>query len=126
VRSERAFCEELDYNLLRWFLDMQLMEPRFDATTFTKNRQRLLDHEVGRALFELVVGQAHERDLLSDEHFTVDGTLIEAAASSRASSHGTASPRTPPTMIRATRRWTSMERSAPTPPIRARPTRQPA
>ncbi len=82
VRSERAFCEELDYNLLfRWFLDMQLMEPSFDPTTFTKNRKRLLDHDVGCALFDLVVGEAHERGLLSDEHFTVDGTLIEATAS---------------------------------------------
>jgi transposase len=82
VRSERAFCEELDYNLLfRWFLDMQLMEPSFDATTFTKNRKRLLEHAVGQRLFDTVVGEAHARGLLSDEHFTVDGTLIEAAAS---------------------------------------------
>ncbi len=82
VRSERAFCEELDYNLLfRWFLDMQLMEPSFDATTFTKNRERLLKHRVGQQLFDTVVGEAHARGLLSDEHFTVDGTLIEAAAS---------------------------------------------
>ena len=82
VRSERAFCEELDYNLLfRWFLDMNLMEPSFDATTFTKNRKRLLEHQVGQALFDEVVLEADRRGLLSDEHFTVDGTLIEAAAS---------------------------------------------
>lgn len=82
VRSERAFCEELDYNLLfRWFLDMQLMEPSFDPTVFTKNRQRLLEHHAGQQLFDEVVADAHERNLLSDEHFTVDGTLIEAAAS---------------------------------------------
>jgi transposase len=82
VRSERAFCEDLDYNLLfRWFLDMDLLEPSFDPTTFTKNRARLLRHRVGQELFDEVVGQAHERGLLSDEHFTVDGTLIEAAAS---------------------------------------------
>jgi transposase len=82
VRSERAFCEELDYNLLfRWFLDMDLIEPSFDATTFTKYRQRLLAHAVGQTLFDTVVGEAHARGLLSDEHFTVDGTLIEAAAS---------------------------------------------
>ena len=82
VRSERAFCEELDYNLLwRWFLDMGLIEPSFDPTVFTKNRRRLLDHEVGRALFAAVVRAAGERALLSDEHFTVDGSLIEAAAS---------------------------------------------
>jgi transposase len=82
VRSERAFCEELDYHLLfRWFLDMDLLEPSFDATTFTKNRERLLKHQVGQELFDEVVARAHERGLLSDEHFTVDGTLIEAAAS---------------------------------------------
>jgi transposase len=82
VRSERAFCEELDYNLLfRWFLDMELIEPSFDATVFTKNRQRLLEHKIGQQLFDLVLGEAHARGLLSDEHFTVDGTLIEAAAS---------------------------------------------
>jgi transposase len=82
VRSERAFCEDLDYNLLfRWFLDMNLMEPSFDATSFTKNRVRLLEHRVGQELFDEVVADAHERGLLSDEHFTVDGTLIEAAAS---------------------------------------------
>src|SRR6266487_4628269 len=62
VRSERAFCEQLDYDLLfRWFLDMQLIEPSFDPTTFTKNRKRLLDHEVGRGLFDLIVGQAQDR-----------------------------------------------------------------
>jgi transposase len=82
VRSERAFCEELDYNLLfRWFLDMDLLEPSFAPTVFTKNRTRLLEHQVGQQLFDEVVAQAHEGGLLSDEHFTVDGTLIEAAAS---------------------------------------------
>ena len=82
VRSERAFCEELEYNLLfRWFLDMDPIEPNFDPTVFTKNRERLLKHEVGQQLFDEVVGRAHARGLLSDEHFTVDGTLIEAAAS---------------------------------------------
>src|SRR4051795_1654449 len=82
VRSERAFCEELDFHLLyRWFLDMSLMEPSFDATVFTKNRQRLLKHDVARQFFDEVVRQADGLGLLSDEHFTVDGTLIEAAAS---------------------------------------------
>ena len=82
VRSERAFCEELEYNLLyRWFLDMDLMERSFDATVFTKNRQRLLAHDAGRALFDEVVWTANEEGLLSDEHFSVDGTLIEAASS---------------------------------------------
>ena len=82
VRSERAFCEQLGYNLLfRWFLGMNLMEPSFDATTFTKNRERLLRHGVGQALFDEVVLEADRQGLLSDERFTVDGTLIEAAAS---------------------------------------------
>ena len=60
---------------------MNLVEPSFDATTFTKNRERLLKHRVGQALFDEVVLDADRRGLLSDEHFTVDGTLIEAAAS---------------------------------------------
>jgi len=82
VRSERAFCEELDYNILfRWFLGMDLVEPSFDPTVFTKNRDRLLAHKVAREFFDAVVWHAQERGLLSDEHFTVDGTLIEACAS---------------------------------------------
>ncbi|MDE2822386.1 MAG: transposase, partial [Chloroflexota bacterium] len=82
VRSERAFCEELEYNLLfRWFLDMNLMERSFDPTVFTKNRRRLLEHRIGQALFDEVVVEADRQGLLSDEHFSVDGTLIEAAAS---------------------------------------------
>jgi transposase len=81
-RSERAFCEELDHNILyRWFLGMDLVEPSFDPTSFTKNRARLLPHRVARAFFDVVVWHAQQRRLLSDEHFTVDGTLIEAAAS---------------------------------------------
>ncbi len=59
------------------------MERSFDPTVFTKNRQRLLEHRVGQQLFDEVVAEAHERNLLSDEHFTVEGTLIEAAASFR-------------------------------------------
>ncbi len=82
VRSERAFCEELEYNLLfRWFLGMDLMEGSFDPTVFTKNRRRLLAHRIGQLLFDEVVWEAGRQGLLSDEHFSVDGTLIEAAAS---------------------------------------------
>src|SRR5215471_5956804 len=82
IRSERAFCEQLDYHLLyRWFLDMNMVEPNFDRSTFSKNRERLLQHQVGQQFFDAVVRQADNRHLLSDEHFTVDGTLIEAAAS---------------------------------------------
>jgi transposase len=82
VRSERAFCEALDYDLrFRWFLDMDLVEPSFDHSTFTRNRERLLRAHVSRQFFDEVVVQADRLHLLSDEHFTVDGTLIEAAAS---------------------------------------------
>jgi transposase len=82
VRSERQFCEQLDYNLLfRWFLDMDMVGASFDATSFTKNRERLLKHDIGRKLFALVVGQAKDAGLMSTDHFSVDGTLIEAWAS---------------------------------------------
>ena len=82
VRSERAFCEELEYHLLfRWFLDMDMVEASFDHSTFSKNRERLLLHRVSREFFDEVVRQASRLDLLSDDHFSVDGTLIEAAAS---------------------------------------------
>ncbi len=82
VRSERAFCEEMEYILLfRWFLDMNLVERSFDPTVFTKNRRRLLKHRIGQALFDEVVLEADRQGLLGDEHFSVDGTLIEAAAS---------------------------------------------
>jgi transposase len=82
VRSERQFCEQLGYNLLfRWFLDMELEGESFDATVFSKNRERLMAHEVGRLFFEAVVRQARGAGLMSDDHFTVDGTLIEAWAS---------------------------------------------
>jgi IS5 family transposase len=81
VRSERAFCEELDYHLLfRWFLGMDLVEPAFDHSTFSKNRERLLRQHVSRQFFDEVVLQADQMGLLSDEHFTVDGTLIDAWA----------------------------------------------
>jgi transposase len=82
VRSERQFCERLDYDLLfRFFLDMNLDDASWDATTFTKNRDRLVEHEVARPFFEEVVRQAKKAGLVSAEHFTVDGTLIEAWAS---------------------------------------------
>jgi transposase len=82
VRSERQLCEQLDYNLLfRWFLDMNQIEESFDATVFSKNRQRLLEHEVGKLFFDGVVKVAQNGGLLSADHFTVDSTLIEAWAS---------------------------------------------
>lgn len=82
IRSERQFCEQLDYNLLfRWFLDMDIIEESFDHSTFTKNRERLMEHAVGRLFFDAIVKQARGSGLMSDDHFTVDGTLIEAWAS---------------------------------------------
>jgi transposase len=64
IRSERAFCEELEYNLLfRWFLDLELFGSTFDATTFTKNRERLLKHAIGQQLFDEVLSEAHTRGL---------------------------------------------------------------
>jgi len=82
VRSERLLMEEIDYSVLfRWFVGMNLDEPVWDATVFTKNRDRLLDGDVAREFLMAVVNQAREKDLTSDEHFTVDGTLVEAWAS---------------------------------------------
>src|SRR2546421_6728310 len=81
VRSERLLMEQLDYNLLfRWFVGLSIDNPVLDVTVFTKNRDRLLEAEVAEAFFAAVLAQARQRGLLSDEHFTVDGTLIEAWA----------------------------------------------
>jgi transposase len=82
LRSERLFCEQLNYNLLfRWFLDMDMAEPCFDASTFSKNRLRLIEADIAKQFFGRVVEQARQARLMSHEHFTVDGTLIEAWAS---------------------------------------------
>ena len=81
VRSERLLMEQLDYNLLfRWFVGLEMDDPVWDATVFTKNRERLLGGDVAGAFFEKVTDEAKRRGLLSDEHFTVDGTQIEAWA----------------------------------------------
>jgi transposase len=81
VRSERLLLEQLDYNLLfRWFVGMNLDDPVWDATVFSKNRERLLQGDIAHAFFQRVLELARQQDLLSDEHFTVDGTLIEAWA----------------------------------------------
>src|SRR5216110_1689113 len=82
VRSERLLMEQLNYNLLfRWFVGLNMDDAVWVPTVFTKNRERLLAGEIARAFFDRVVAQARERGLLSDEHFTVDGTLVEAWAS---------------------------------------------
>jgi transposase len=81
VRSERLLMEQLDYNLLfRWFVGLEMDDPIWDPTVFTKNRERLLSGDIAQAFFDRVVAQARQQGLLSDEHFTVDGTLVEAWA----------------------------------------------
>src|ERR1700736_6855396 len=84
VRSARMLMEQLDYNLLfRWFVGLNLDDAIWDVTVFTKNRERLLDGDFAERFFQAVLQQARERSLLSDEHFTVDGTLLEAWASAK-------------------------------------------
>lgn len=82
IRSERQFCEQLNYNILfRWFLGMDMSQGVFERSVFSKNRARLIEHEVSREFFAEVVKEARARKLVSEEHFTVDGTLIESWAS---------------------------------------------
>ena len=82
VRSERQLCEQLEYNLLfRWFVGLGLDDPSWDATTFTKNRERLIESEAGQAFLCQTVSLAQAKGLTSDERFVVDGTLIKAYAS---------------------------------------------
>jgi len=88
IRSERQVMEQLDYSLLfRWFLGLSLDDPIWGATVFTKNHDWLLHGDIGRAFFERVVAQAQAGKLLSAEHFTVDGTLIEVWASLKSFHH---------------------------------------
>jgi transposase len=97
VRSERLFCEQLDYNLLfRWFLDLAIDESSFDHSSFSRHRARLLEHAVAGEFFRAVVAQARTLRLLSDEHFTVDGTLVEAWASLKSFKRSDAIPGQPP------------------------------
>ena len=82
IRSENLLIEALEYNLLfRWFLDLNLTDPVWDNSTFTKNQERLLGHQTAELFFARIVGLAKEHGWVSDEHFTVDGTLIDAWAS---------------------------------------------
>jgi transposase len=82
IRSERRLMEELEYNFLyRWFVGLGMDEPVWDATVFCKNRERFIDGTVARHFFDQVLTQARSRNLISKEHFSVDGTLIEAWAS---------------------------------------------
>ena len=82
VRSERQFCERLECDLpFKWFLDLNIMNRSFDHSVFAKNRQRLLDADVAREFLLQIVEQAREQRLLSEDHFSGDGTLLEAWAS---------------------------------------------
>ena len=97
IRSERLLMEQLDYNLLfRWFVGLNMDDAVWDATVFSKNRERLLAGEVAQAFFDRVLARARERGLLSDDHFTVDGTLIEAWAGQKSFKGKEAEPPAPP------------------------------
>jgi transposase len=97
IRSERLLMEEIDYNILfRWFIGLSLDEPIWSPTTFSKNRDRLLQADVASAFFDAVLDQARDAGLMSDEHFTVDGTLLEAWASLKSFQRKDADPPLPP------------------------------
>ena len=97
VRSERLLMEQLDYNLLfRWFVGLTMDDTAWDPTVFTKNRERLLDGDIAQAFFDKVRQLAEAQRLLSDEHFTVDGTLIEAWVGHKSFKKKGSSSSTPP------------------------------
>ena len=123
VRSERLLMEEIDYSILfRWFVGLNLDEKVWDATTFTKNRDRLLEGAVAEEFLAQVVERAREAGLVSDEHFTVDGTLLEAWASLKSFQPKEEKPARRQT-IPATRRWIFTARSGRTRRMNRRPTR---
>src|SRR5688572_30677045 len=96
IRSERLLMEELDYSVLyRWFVGLSMDDPVWDATSFTKNRDRLLEGDIADAFFAEVLAAIKAEGLMSDEHFTVDGTLLEAWASHK-SFRPKSGPPTPP------------------------------
>jgi transposase len=114
IRSERMLMEQLDYNLLfRWFVGLNMDDRVWDASTFSQNRERLLRSDVAQAFFEQVRRQAEAAGLMSDEHFSVDGTLIEAWAGQKSLRRvdGETSNRR---LAGGTRRSTSTARSAAT------------
>lgn len=84
IRSERQFCERLQYDLLfKWFLGLNITDDAFDHSTFSKNRKRLLEHDLAEGLLGEVVREARKRRLISEDHFSVDGTLLQAWASQK-------------------------------------------
>ena len=97
IRSERLLMEEIDYSILfRWFIGLSLDEPIWSPTTFSKNRDRLLEGDIAAAFFDAVRAQAEAAGLLSDEHFTVDGTMLEAWVSLKSFRRKAAGPSDPP------------------------------
>lgn len=97
IRSERLLMEEIDYSILfRWFIGLSLDEPIWSPTTFSKNRDRLLEGDIASAFFDAVRAQAEAAGLLSDEHFTVDSTMLEAWASVKSFQRKDAGPSSPP------------------------------
>jgi transposase len=127
VRSERLLMEQLDYNLLfRWFVGLSMDDPVWDATVFTKNRDRLLAGDVASLFFDRVLEQARRKRLLSSEHFTVDGTQIEAWASHKslrpreeaAREHDDDDPSNPTVNFRGERRSNETHRSTTDPEAR--------
>jgi transposase len=126
VRSERLLMEQLDYNLLfRWFVGLSMDDTVWDATVFSKNRDRLLEGDIARAFFERVLCHARALHLLSDEHFTVDGTLIEAWAGQKSfkkkgnkSGDSTEDPGNPPVDFKGEKRSNQTHQSTTDPDAR--------
>ena len=125
VRSERQLMEQIDYNLLfRWFVGLGIDDPVWDHSTFSKNRDRLLDADVAAKFLEATLRHPRVKRFLSDDHFSVDGTLVEAWPRSRASGRRTAA--TSHRDQDATASAISMVRRAPTTRTGARPTPMPS
>jgi transposase len=123
IRSERMLMEQLEYNLLfRWFVGLNMDEPVWVPTVFSKNRDRLMEGDVAQKFFDRILEQAEAANLTSDEHFSVDGTLIEAWASQK-SFQRKDSRNNRLRMIRVIRRSTFMARSGVTIRMSRRPTR---
>jgi transposase len=121
IRSERLLLEQLDYNLLfRWFVGLNADDPVWDPTVFSKNRDRLVNSDIAALFFQAVLAEAKARDVVSDEHFTVDGTLLEAWASLKSFKKIDESD-SPLRTIRATRRSIFMARRGPMRPTPRRP-----
>jgi transposase len=121
IRSERQLCEQLRYNLLfRWFVGLALDDPIWDHSTFSKNRDRLLAHRVVEGLFAEVMRAVNARGLLSKEHFSVDGTLIQAWASQKSFRPKDGSDDRPREAVGAMRKPIGKANRGPTIPTRVR------